>query len=727
LWKDDTESRWPTVYGLLKPNDNAIFIADNKLLIGTIAEIKKNKSILCNNIDEIECSNDHFLQLNEIYPELVSRIKANFQPFIHSKQININKLIADAKASNFISYYILSNFSKYNELKSKFNTNDRIIILDSDKKFGTVKIHSSDGLVDFPPDIKININVIGLTLNNVLDKNEEMKHKDKKSNNVSRIKNIISEISSKGIFKFKSFFAYHDTLYNKRVYGDTSSTSLSIKPTIATDPNFKLDEVRPPLNQILYGPPGTGKTYSTINKALQILGIDIEGKSRQEIKELFDIKMSEGRIVFTTFHQSMSYEDFIEGIKPDLNGNDTDNTNVNYKIVNGIFCKVCIDASFAIAQLTSKNKSVDEVLDFSLQYDKFVESIEEKLVTAQQVKLDTKSGGAVLVDSISQLGNIIIKHLDGTRTYTVSKARLTKLQSVITDLNDVNNINNQFRAVIGGSNSSAYWSVLNEIRKVKLTASSHGEKREYTEDEKTSAISKLTKADYSDYTRKMIHPYVLIIDEINRGNVSQIFGELITLIEDDKRMGNRESLEATLPYSKKTFGVPPNLYIIGTMNTADRSVEALDTALRRRFCFEEMLPQPEIILDEGKINDMYQIDLVKLLKTINKRIEKLLDKDHQIGHSFFMSAMTIDRLKHVFQYKIIPMLQEYFYGDYGKIGLVLGKGFFEPIESASENIFANFDEYDASDFAERTIYKFINVKDMSDEIFINAINLIYNK
>jgi 5-methylcytosine-specific restriction protein B len=348
---------------------------------------------------------------------------------------------------------------------------------------------------------------------------------------------------------------------------------------------------------------------------------------------------------------------------------------VTYKIVNGIFSKVCIDASFAIAQLTSKNKSVDEILDFSLQYDKFVESIEEKLVTAQQVKLDTKSGGTVLVDSISQLGNIIIKHLDGTRTYTVSKARLTKLQSVIPDLNDVNNINNQFRAVIGGSNSSAYWSVLNEIRKIKLTVPSHGGKREYSEDEKISAISKLTKADYSDYTKKAMCPYVLIIDEINRGNVSQIFGELITLIEDDKRMGNQEALVATLPYSKKGFGVPPNLYIIGTMNTADRSVEALDTALRRRFCFEEMLPQPEKILDEGKIYDEYQIDLVELLQTINKRIEKLLDKDHQIGHSFFMSVLTIGGLKHVFQYKIIPLLQEYFFGDYGKIGLVLGKDF----------------------------------------------------
>ncbi|MBK8807018.1 MAG: AAA family ATPase [Bacteroidales bacterium] len=222
-----------------------------------------------------------------------------------------------------------------------------------------------------------------------------------------------------------------------------------------------------------------------------------------------------------------------------------------------------------------------------------------------------------------------------------------------------------------------------------------------------------------------------MIDEINRGNVSQIFGELITLIEDDKRLGNDEALEAILPYSKERFGVPPNLYIIGTMNTADRSVEALDAALRRRFSFEEMPPKPSLIASEGKLKSengfLDNIELPLLLNTINKRIEKLLDKDHQIGHSYFMSVCNFDDLKSAFQNKIIPLLQEYFYGDYGKIGLVIGKEFFEPIEKDDENIFADFEDYDASSFAERTIYKIKDIEKMSNDIFSKSLLSLMKK
>jgi 5-methylcytosine-specific restriction protein B len=224
--------------------------------------------------------------------------------------------------------------------------------------------------------------------------------------------------------------------------------------------------------------------------------------------------------------------------------------------------------------------------------------------------------------------------------------------------------------------------------------------------------------------------YVLIIDEINRGNVSQIFGELITLIEEDKRLGQEEALEATLPYSKEKFGVPPNLYIIGTMNTADRSVEALDAALRRRFCFEEMHANSELIATEGKLKEfngfLGDIDLELVLSTINKRVEKLLDKDHQIGHSYFLTISNILDLKTAFQRKIIPLLQEYFFGDYGKIGLILGKAFFELEVANEEDFFAGFDDYDASEFAEKPIYKIKDIIKMKDDIFISAINALLN-
>jgi 5-methylcytosine-specific restriction endonuclease McrBC GTP-binding regulatory subunit McrB len=166
-------------------------------------------------------------------------------------------------------------------------------------------------------------------------------------------------------------------------------------------------------------------------------------------------------------------------------------------------------------------------------------------------------------------------------------------------------------------------------------------------------------------------PYALFIDEINRGNVASIFGELITLIEDDKRIGQKNEIRVTLPYSREIFGVPDNLYLIGTMNTADRSVEALDTALRRRFTFEEMRPDPKLISQPERLS----VDLPKLFAAINARLEKLLDHDHCIGHAYFMKVGNLSELRQVFANKIIPLLREYFYGHPAKIGMVLGEQF----------------------------------------------------
>lgn len=922
-WEDPTGSRWKNVYGHLNPSDYAIFIASDKLLIGTIDQVNDRQSIICNNIQEIKCSNDHFLQLNEIYPELISRVKANFQPFLHPREVNINQLIADANNGNFISYYILSRIDKHTEFLSTFNINDRIIILNSNDQFKNVKLHTNSGLVDFPSDLNVHINVEGLTLNEVLEKNKTIQRKSAKSNNVNRIQKIITEVASKGIYKFNTFFSYYDALYNKRVYqnrdsidpdilkislqptetvykismsakdiddeaynflndnnllvvhGETNakgiskqtqgdafahqmkigdyfylcrgnnnlevigkitgdaekceyedfgsegwlqrsyeivkhavkegsykggnkwwtpndnSTCIAIPKHEISDANAKIfipffnatfenvDEtltkdkskgsMDKQLNQILFGPPGTGKTYHTINRALEIIGEDIDGKTRQEVKDLFDAKINEGQIVFSTFHQSMSYEDFIEGIKPVEPEKEGDP--VIYRIELGIFRKVCIEASFAIAQLR-ESKITEEVLDFSLLYDKFAEDVEEKILAGQQVHLETKSGGTVMVEGISQQGNFIIKHHKGTRTYTVSKARLTKLHSSIKNLKDLNNIHDQFRDIIGGSNSSAYWSVLNAIRNEKPIRTSNREQRKYQFDDKKEVVLSMSNSDFKD---KNVKPFVLIIDEINRGNVSQIFGELITLIEEDKRLGKEEALEVTLPYSKEKFGVPPNLYIIGTMNTADRSVEALDTALRRRFSFVEMPPKPELISPQRKIWELwwkhaeiewkedpyvseeralYQLmdivedgilendttknkawnimikegkyekqishfnnikinglNLEKILRTINARIEKLLDRDHQIGHSYFMTVTSLDELKSVFYDKIIPLLQEYFFGDFGKIGLVMGAGFVKKKEWSKDAFaFADFNYESAADFDEREVFEIIDYR-----------------
>lgn len=302
----------------------------------------------------------------------------------------------------------------------------------------------------------------------------------------------------------------------------------------------------------------------------------------------------------------------------------------------------------------------------------------------------------------------------------------------------------------------------------------------------TSILNKLAAYSSDNTQKEELQNFVLIIDEINRGNISQIFGELITLIEEDKRLGNDESLEITLPYSKEKFGVPPNLYIIGTMNTADRSVEALDTALRRRFSFEEMPPKPELLnpsamienllweyksyewtdkeylaeenklfsvlgvsedfkkekegiweqMKEDKKNnivresgyfqrfDFERIDFEKLLTIINNRIEKLIDKDHAIGHAYFIGKDNTT-IRDSFYKNIIPLLQEYFFGDYGKIGLVLGKGFVKKKVTES-SVFAAFDDYE-SDYSERESYEIIDYRKPDHHYKIGDTDMDFSK
>jgi 5-methylcytosine-specific restriction protein B len=236
----------------------------------------------------------------------------------------------------------------------------------------------------------------------------------------------------------------------------------------------------------------------------------------------------------------------------------------------------------------------------------------------------------------------------------------------------------------------------------------------YDADVKKNVFNQLTEVDVTEEK-----PYVLVIDEINRGNISAIFGELITLIEFDKRIGMANELRIVLPYSKERFGVPSNLYILGTMNTADRSVEALDTALRRRFSFVEMLPKPELLKDK----EIEGVNLKTLLEIINERIEVLVDRDHTIGHAFFINDTTIEDLRNTFANKIIPLLQEYFYGDYSKMELVIGSAFFDKKEVSKVKFAVKSDDFEA----EGQVYHIKNISDtsvMSDKDFITALEIL---
>ena len=436
-----------------------------------------------------------------------------------------------------------------------------------------------------------------------------------------------------------------------------------------------------PLNQILYGPPGTGKTYNTVNKAIEIanpsfkIKVTVEDTTRKQIKAEFDRLMKEGQIVFTTFHQSMCYEDFIEGIKPETT---PDDKRVIYEVKPGIFKNLCQAAT--TPNLIGFNAAYEQLIKDLSEFD----AADSDTTEVKTIEIKTPTGKPFSI-SLNSNNNLSLH----TGPNKIKQGTLTR-----------DNIQEQ---IIGHKNHGVYFEgVCNYLKE---------------------------NYHYSSTTENIAKNFVLIIDEINRGNVSQIFGELITLIEEDKRLGRNEALKVTLPYSKDVpFGVPKNLYIIGTMNTADRSVEALDAALRRRFSFEEMPPNSKLIATEGELKEtkgvLGEINLPSLLDIINYRLEKLLDKDHQIGHSYFISVASLDDLKLAFQNKIIPLLQEYFFGDYGKIGLVLGEGFVSK-DKSTENIFADFPDTDVNDFSERPIFKIKNPT--SDVDFINAINLLLNK
>ena len=425
-----------------------------------------------------------------------------------------------------------------------------------------------------------------------------------------------------------------------------------------------------PLNQILFGAPGTGKTYHTKEIAVEIINGKKKGgkkREREEINKEYEELIEAGQIVFTTFHQSLSYEDFIEGIKPETIGG-----NIKYEVKDGIFKQLCSRAA--------------KISDFDRGWNDLIAEARQKLLSDSMLSLRTRNGEEVYVTKITDNKNIKIKHKGGSGTeYNVPYYRINNLYKFFPDLSVINNIDKEFDSVIGSCNYTVFWAVLNFINnKIK---------------ENNRIIP--------DYEEPKTH--VLIIDEINRGNVSAIFGELITLLEEDKRKGNPEHTEAVLPYSGDNFSVPNNVYIIGTMNTADRSVEALDTALRRRFSFVEMQPDPDILSKVGKV------ELKELLKTINERIEVLIDKDHQIGHSYFIGIQNIVDLQRTFKDKIIPLLEEYFYGDFGKIGLVLGGKFIESVEN--KTAFPKNFTYEKDFLEDKKIYHITSSESWDEKAF----------
>jgi len=466
-------------------------------------------------------------------------------------------------------------------------------------------------------------------------------------------------------------------------------------------------------NIILYGPPGTGKTYSTINYALSIIenkDIDsYEQEDRVMLRERFEGFQKDERVGFVSFHQSFSYEDFIEGIKP-IEPEEKDEF-LKYKIEDGIFKRMCVNGTYAIyCALQRKNGGLKRT-DFNSLYLEFIANIKKLKLENSSVFFKSKTNKEVHIVEVNKLNNIVLKPKEGAISYLVSKARLSQLYKAFSKIDEIENIHDDIRNIIGGCNATFYWTIFNELKKFERKLP----KLELTDEESQEDINYETKKELvSDFAFKEypedVENYVLIIDEINRGNIANIFGELITLIEPDKRAGLKEALSTILPYSKTEFTVPPNLHIIGTMNTADRSVEALDTALRRRFTFIEKTTDLSLIQQPSKL----KVDLRAILRAINNRIEALLDKDHCIGHSYFMrledSKNPEEDLKQIFAVRILPLLEEYFYGDPIKIGMVLGRAFVEKKKYVGNDTlkFALGFESKLDDFERKDVYEIKN-------------------
>lgn len=484
-----------------------------------------------------------------------------------------------------------------------------------------------------------------------------------------------------------------------------------------------------PLNQILYGAPGTGKTYNTKKIAVEIIEnkkFDDSQESRDTILSLYDEYSQKKQIKFTTFHQSLSYEDFIEGIKPIMNSDEEVSSSIGYKLVPGIF-KMCCALS---AYNCYKNYKKNENPDFGYSFDELHEAFLEFNKSDDKKVYTSISGKPIEIFDINKNDSIRAKAQGSAANHVapLTKENLQKLYDEFSDSDEIKNLQ-QIKETVGISprltEFYAIFKGLKEFEKnvFKPNEDVASEVIEKVLDEE-DIIKKFDAGVFNNSVKlyaKNAEPVVIIIDEINRGNVSQVFGELITLLEDDKRLGNKEVIEAVLPYSKSLFTIPANLYIIGTMNTADRSVEALDTALRRRFSFTEVQPDYKAIETfhptNGIIAGTKQIDLAKILKSINDRIEILIDKDHQIGHSYFIKTMNLEELKIVFENKILPLLEEYFYGDFGKIGLVLGVRF---ISIKNKTTLAKFPAYEDIDFVtDKKIYQIKNINELAEDDFIS--------
>jgi hypothetical protein len=452
---------------------------------------------------------------------------------------------------------------------------------------------------------------------------------------------------------------------------------LAVNPEIEPENPMSEPAIPMPLNQILYGPPGTGKTYGVIRRAAAIAaGNRLEAA---EAKGRYDEFCQEGRIRLATFHQSFSYEDFMEGIRPVMDEGGA----ARFEVRNGVFKEIALEAMFACLEKVPE----------PLSSDGFEESW-AALVTKISEAGDLEIPGlkeTVWILSETDRGNLKAVNKSSQTELACGRDALSKVWRMLSPKPRASSMD--VSAALGkGAHFGVLAAVYNYMQESRPKESASEGRPKVSGGLTPLPVDKLgavqsyfelgSASGWRLRTDGQYPPYVLIIDEINRGNISRIFGELITLIEDDKRYGADNALMVTLPVSQERFAVPPNLFLLGTMNTADKSLALLDVALRRRFEFEEL--SPDFSLCRSLPEEMREV-----LEEINLRLELRKDRDHRIGHAFFMNVKDADGFNQVFRRKVVPLLQEYFFNDVDGARYVLADaaddkdGFLRPLTGDS--------------------------------------------
>ena len=455
-----------------------------------------------------------------------------------------------------------------------------------------------------------------------------------------------------------------------------------------------------PVNLILYGPPGTGKTYSTAVEAIGLCGEPVP-EDRGTLMDIYQQLLAAGRIEFVTFHQTMSYEDFVEGRQP-VTGSDEEanrpSAGFRLQTVPGVFRRIAKRAETSLGRSTGGGAVTvagRQVFKMSIgeannpdDANLFEEALaggyallgwsdidwsDEKYAEREAIIDECKAQGHV--DANAQSGEVQMPFIFRNWVRKGDIVIVSKGNSLFRAVGEFTGDYEFHPRPEGGYAHRRdvlwHWTDREGVAVSEIYPRNFSRKAIYMPYDNELNIPALECYINSQQSGASAEPdaFVLIIDEINRANISKVFGELITLLEPDKRLGQPNALKVRLPYSGDYFGVPSNLHIVATMNTADRSIALLDTALRRRFTFRELMPNASLLDEAARL---CELDLPRVLDVLNERIEYLYDREHQIGHAYFTNCTSRADVDAVMRDRVIPLLTEYFFEDWEKVAAVLG-------------------------------------------------------